>query len=142
MKKTLLALAALASLSTGLTGCATQAAAAKPQLNGEWAVVALNGTTVRANTYRIGFDPANQRFHAYFGCNRLMGSYQQQQQTVQFGQVASTMMACPKSKDENTGKNSLKAAQTWRIVSDGNVQRLQLIDEKQKVRLEAAPINK
>lgn len=140
MKKTRFILCTFAAFA-GLTACATSAPTHVNPLQGEWTITAMDGTKVTQDNYRIGFDPNTQRFHAYFGCNRIMGSYQQQQQALQFGRAASTLMMCTNIQVENTGKNSLAAIQTWRLVPHGNGQKLELLDGDQKIRLEATFAN-
>lgn len=64
-------------------------------LNGtNWTILSVNGKNVLADVEaNLAF--ADGRVSGTAGCNRLMGSYSQSGDTVDFSQTASTMMACP-----------------------------------------------
>jgi heat shock protein HslJ len=64
------------------------------------------------------------------GCNRLMGSYQLDGDALTFGQMATTMMACPSGMDtERTFLNTLSSVRKWKIAG----QQLDLLDADGKV---------
>jgi uncharacterized lipoprotein YbaY/heat shock protein HslJ len=67
------------------------------------------------------------RFAATVGCNQMAGAYQLADETLRFGSVASTMMACPPPLDrlEQSLGDVLANTRSWRI----HAQFLELFDE-------------
>ena len=56
------------------------------------------------------------------GCNRLSGTYRVEKQTIHFGPIASTMMACASGMDtEKEFMQALDAARKWKI-QDGTLE--------------------
>jgi heat shock protein HslJ len=57
------------------------------------------------------------RFSATVGCNQLIGGYELAGESLRFGQVASTLMACPPPLDrlEHRLAEALASTRTWRI---------------------------
>ena len=108
-------------------------------LTGEWQIIRINGHPA-APDYRLSFDPAAQRFNAYFGCNRIMGGYQQQADQLNFSDVASTMMACPDNADETPGLAALAQTHHWQTAATkAPGSRLILSNQQGQVLLEAYP---
>ena len=108
-------------------------------LTGEWQIIRINGQPA-APDYRLSFDPAAQRFNAYFGCNRIMGGYQQQADQLNFSDVASTMMACPDNADETPGLAALAQTHHWQTAATkAPGSRLILSNQQGQVLLEAYP---
>ena len=108
-------------------------------LTGEWQIIRINGQPA-APDYRLSFDPAAQRFNAYFGCNRIMGGYQQQADQLNFSDVASTMMACPDKADETPGLAALAQTHHWQTAATkAPGSRLILSNQQGQVLLEAYP---
>ena len=108
-------------------------------LTGEWQIIRINGQPA-APDYRLSFDPAAQRFSAYFGCNRIMGGYQQQADKLSFSHVASTMMACPDNADETPGLAALAQTHHWQTAATkAPGSRLILSNQQGQVLLEAYP---
>jgi heat shock protein HslJ len=65
-----------------------------------WQLTELRGQPINAQPgskpYYIKLDGTENRFNAWAGCNRMMGSFTSQDNTrISFGKAASTMMACP-----------------------------------------------
>jgi copper homeostasis protein (lipoprotein) len=59
------------------------------------------------------------------GCNRVLGSYQVNGNSIGFGRMASTQMACPDTGEtERAFHDALSRARAWRILGD----RLELYD--------------
>jgi heat shock protein HslJ len=52
------------------------------------------------------------------GCNRLTGSYQQQDRTLKFTGIATTRMACPQLDSEAALLAALDATARWQIEGD------------------------
>jgi putative lipoprotein len=86
----------------------------------------------------LRLDPAEPRFAATIGCNRMMGGYALDGAALAFSQVASTMMACPPPLDaqERFFAVALEAVTGWRM--DGATLEL-LAGDAPLVRLEAVP---
>jgi heat shock protein HslJ len=80
-----------------------QALSGKPpviagSLEGSWVLADLNGGGAPAAEVTLMFDPGDQgtsRVAGKSGCNRFTGGWKQDGQSVTFGPLASTMMACP-----------------------------------------------
>jgi heat shock protein HslJ len=54
------------------------------------------------------------------GCNRLAGSYELTGETITFGRMAGTMMACPDSGEtDHAFRQALENARRWKITGDG-----------------------
>jgi len=70
-----------------------------------WRVLSINGTRTPASNFYINFMP--DQIGAKFGCNSLSASYTQRGNSVQFGPVASTRMACPDMSFEGQGSRIL-----------------------------------
>jgi len=48
----------------------------------------------------IAFDGPEKRFSGFAGCNRFFGKYETTNDTIWFGMVAATKMACPDLETE------------------------------------------
>lgn len=82
-----------------LTSCQTaRQATPSSMIEGEWNITEVNGSAIKAqsNPY-IGFDTTEKRVYGNFGCNRISGSFDfnGKNDQIEFGQMLSTMMACP-----------------------------------------------
>ena len=83
---TLLAFAAVA-LALGLAGCAAGAGAGSADVTGTWGTPDATGTPgleLKDDESATGTD----------GCNRLVGTWSMNGDTIEFGSFASTLMAC------------------------------------------------
>ena len=70
-------------------------AAEPPALTGaEWQIYELAGSETLPVTPTLAFSDEG-RFSGMGGCNRMMGSFTQDDTALRFGQVAATMMICP-----------------------------------------------
>jgi putative lipoprotein len=89
----------------------------------------------------IVLDSSNHRVTGSGGCNRLTGSYTLEKQTIHFGPIASTMMACPSGMDhEGSFLQALDKSHGWKI--QGNELELQDENGAFLLRFEAAPPEK
>ena len=108
------------------------AAAAAPTLaGGEWVAEDIGGKGVldRVKT-TLAFTaegPGGGKVSGSGGCNRIAGSYTLAGETIGFGQMVSTMMACapPIGEQEARFMRVLGQAKRWRITPDG---KLELLD--------------
>lgn len=102
--------------STGLTACATMESPNQIRLGSTnlygtgWVVTKLNGQPlVTSNETRnipsLQLDKKTRRFGGADGCNRIMGSYTLNKTQLSFGQIASTMMACMDSNNNELSRN-------------------------------------
>jgi len=99
----------------------------------EWRLARLGDTPViSANQQReayLTFAADTHRVAGSGGCNRLMGSYQLDGDSLTFGLIATTMMACLDSMDtERAFVNALKTVKKWKIIG----QQLDLLDSDGK----------
>lgn len=97
----------IASLGV-FSGCRTHHAATQlpfQELNGEWNVVEMNGTSVAASESApyLVFDTQSKRLSGNAGCNRIMGAVEYAKEgsdRISFPQIATTRMACPDMSGE------------------------------------------
>lgn len=97
----------IASLGV-FSGCRTHHAATQfsfQELNGEWNVVEMNGTSVAASESApyLVFDTQSKRLSGNAGCNRIMGAVEYAKEgsdRIRFPQIATTRMACPDMSGE------------------------------------------
>lgn len=88
-----------------------------------WKLVELNGRPVPAlqrEPYLI-LNTEGARVNGFGGCNGFSGSYEIDQATsrIRFGQIASTMMACPAGMDiENAFHEVLSSADNYSLSGD------------------------
>lgn len=87
------------------------------RLYGTWQFSAINETPLAADAYMkglptISLSAENNRLSGHDGCNRLMGGFSIQKNTLSFKQLASTMMACP-DKEGAVNINPIIANQTF-----------------------------
>lgn len=73
------------------------------RLHDIWVLEKVNGTKVEMKSYSRGLPQleiflAEQRIGGHDGCNRIMGSIETRADTLRFGTLASTMMACQQMK--------------------------------------------
>ncbi|WP_249975947.1 META domain-containing protein [Vreelandella olivaria] len=104
--------AVLISLLLLTAGCQTAAspdqnseAPDEPLTNTYWRLDSLNGKTVTgAENFReahIVLHNDNHRLAGSTGCNTLVGSYRVARESLTFGQIATTKMACPEAQMRN-----------------------------------------
>ena len=77
-----------------------------PHLSGNWQVIQLGGKAIDAAQMAGGppaleFFPAGGYFQGYGGCNRISGKMGATANTLYFGMVRSTKMACPELETES-----------------------------------------
>jgi copper homeostasis protein (lipoprotein) len=120
----------------------SQAAADAPLENTHWKLANLGdapvGTDSVQNEGFLVLDPQQHRVSGSGGCNRLTGSYELNGGQLKFGQMAGTMMMCPKGMDtEQAFLKSLGRVNKWKITG----QSLELFDSDGKVlaRFDASP---
>ncbi len=99
-----------------------------------WKLTRLGDTAVimapQQREPHIIFNSKSRRVSGSGGCNRLMGSYELSGDTLTFGQMGSTMMACPQGMEtEKAFLDALKQVNKWKIVG----QHLELFDAEGKL---------
>lgn len=125
----------LTALLVGVAGCQSQPAPNKLALeNNYWKLVELHGKPVAVidnqTEPHLILHADKKRVAGSGGCNRIMGSYSANADTVQFKQMASTMMACAQGMDtEQIFLRSLEGEQHWVTTHDT----LTLSDKQGKV---------
>ena len=115
--------AALSLAALTLTSCGSRHVLTAGELSGEWAVARLDGKAVDPgkDVPYLGFD--STRVYGFTGCNRLMGSLpgeKMKRGEVDFGRVATTMMACPDNRYEQAFMNALRQTERMALV-DGQL---------------------
>jgi heat shock protein HslJ len=108
-------IAAFAIAFLGLTGAAW--AADEPPFAGAWRIVAVSGAE--------SFDAAKTDFSAgkdghvgsSIGCNRIIGGMKLDGEHLAFGQMGTTMMACPEPLGDIERKyiKALEDVRSWRM---------------------------
>jgi heat shock protein HslJ len=97
-----------------------------------WKLVELNAQPVAASKAEIVLDPTDHHVSGSTGCNRIAGSYELNGESIHFGPLAMTMMACVPDelmKLEQTFVKALATVQAWKM--DGA--HLALLDAQGKV---------
>jgi putative lipoprotein len=94
-----------------------------PLENTTWKVTRLGEKDVVSNENQrapyIVLESSDHRVSGSGGCNRITGTYTVEKQTIHFGPIASTMMACPKGMDtEKDFMQALDAARKWKVQGD------------------------
>jgi heat shock protein HslJ/uncharacterized lipoprotein YbaY len=112
----------------------SQAEAAVSLENTHWDLTALGDASIAANSPQTEaffvLDPEQRRVSGSGGCNRLTGSYEINGDQLKFGQMAGTMMMCPRGMDtEQAFLKSLELVNKWKITG----QSLELLDAVGKV---------
>lgn len=113
-------------------GTAQVAAPASTLENTHWKLLTLHGKAVPRQGQSAQLNLLAQgRLAGSGGCNRLMGSWSQQGERLQFGQVATTRMACQgaAARTESGLLKVLEHTAGWRVHGD----RLELLDAKGKL---------
>lgn len=127
MKKTvLMALAGIAILLAACSGSKKPGAnnGDKPLVGTYWKLVELMGKPVpdqsaTGKPMYLTLDGAQTRVSASAGCNVLGGSYSlDENNRIKFGQMMSTMMACPDMEWEENLKKVLEMADSYAITGD------------------------
>jgi heat shock protein HslJ len=107
----------------------------------DWKLTRLGDSVVRVGPHQsepnMILDPNSHRFAGSGGCNRMMGTYHLDGQSLRLGPVAMTMMACPSGMDqEHSFAQALELVRTWKI--DGNELEFYGSDSKPIARFEAS----
>lgn len=117
MNKTLLSLTVAA-----LAACATGNQTAQPSIDGEWAVVSIDGKAVTGSE---GFEPAflgfsGSQLHGSTSCNQLTGSLSlnASKGSIDFSQTACTQMLCHDDAVERALLAALPRAKTYKVSAD------------------------
>ena len=95
-------------------------------LNGEWKVVAVNGTALPAmeNIPAFSLDMTTHRIGGNSGCNRLSGEIRHDaavENSISFASVASTRMACPDMDTENQVLSALNQVCAYGMLANGHL---------------------
>ena len=108
----------------------------EPLLDRYWRAIEIEGKPVAVLNNRA--EPhlvlaVENRTHGSDGCNRFNGSYETSAQTLRFGRLASTMMACIPPVDQMSREfvGAISAAASYRIQG----KQLTLLDGEGRVRM-------
>jgi copper homeostasis protein (lipoprotein) len=110
--------------STAASGTAGAPAASTPDSSAalqdtEWTLVAVGGQPVAGDTsrrpgFRLSAD--GRKVQGQAGCNRMGGTYELQGQSLKFGPLITTKMACPAMQTEQAFLKALDATTRYEIV--------------------------
>ncbi len=95
-------------------------------LNGAWEIVSVKGNPVGEveKQPQLVFNVAEKRVHGNASCNTINGSFTQEEgqaASLRFGQMISTMMACPNMDVESSILKALDEVRSFEIKADGTV---------------------
>lgn len=126
----------LAYLEAGVESTATSV----PLGGTHWRLVQLGNTPVDRGTVgkeaHLVFDPSSGRVSGSGGCNRLAGTFEAADDSMTFGPLAGTRMACPEGMEiEQALGQALAETRTWRI--DGEYLELRDVEGEVLARFEA-----
>lgn len=98
-------------------------------LNGEWKIADLKGAEAGTTEKEpfIGFDVKENRIYGNAGCNNFNGAFGQsgkQPNSLDFGQVVSTMMACPDLSTEDAILSALNQVKSFEFQGKDQVKLL------------------
>lgn len=108
-------------------------------LKGDWRVVSLYGAALPEGMETVpalNFDVTANRVTGNSGCNRLSGAINHDgadENSISFGNVASTRMACPDMDTENQVLSALNSVRSYGLLDNG---RLALMSEGGTIVLE------
>jgi putative lipoprotein len=88
--------------------------------HGGWTLIRLGNDAVPTGPHdpepNIEFNSKEHRVGGSGGCNRIMGNYELDGQSIRFSKMATTMMACEKGMDlEKNFLAALDAVRTWKL---------------------------
>lgn len=106
---------------TLLTSCQVtrHAASSSSMIEGEWTITDVNGSAIKAdNSPYIGFDTKENRVYGNSGCNNIGGSFDfnGKKGQIEFGQMISTMMACPDMELEQSVLQALDSVESVKFL--------------------------
>lgn len=101
----------------------TNETAALPITGTKWILQEINNTKPKAaednKPMFLQLDAAQNRFNASMGCNTIFGGYElTENNTIKFGEGASTMMACPNMETEAAFGKLLPTITTYQITEN------------------------
>ena len=103
-------------------GSSTKNVPDAPLTNTRWKLVKLPGMEMPPlhKEAFIQFDPTEKRAFGSGGCNNIFGGYEQAGNSLKFGPMGSTMMACPPEimKVESAFTAALKETDNFMIAGD------------------------
>lgn len=108
-----------------LTSCQTaRQATPSSMVEGEWKITEVNGSAIKAQSSPyIGFNTQEKRVYGNFGCNRISGSFDfnGKNEQIEFGQMLSTMMACPDMELEQSILQELNSVECIKFSDNEHV---------------------
>ena len=113
-----------------LSACITQSPSASDDAASpyaSWPITEIGGQAVQNPQAKLTLDRDEKRFNAKTGCNTLFGSYTlSDKKQLQFGAVASTLMACVDMDTEQRLGQALPKVKQYRFQGEA----LELLDEQ------------
>ncbi|MDE5665390.1 MAG: META domain-containing protein, partial [Duncaniella sp.] len=105
-------------------------------IEGEWTITDVNGSAIKAdNGPYIGFDTKENRVYGNSGCNNIGGSFDfnGKKGQIEFGQMISTMMACPDMELEQSVLQALDSVESVKFLDK---EHMALCDKNEKPHLQ------
>jgi uncharacterized lipoprotein YbaY/heat shock protein HslJ len=109
-------------------------------MNVRWVPTQIAGAEVTVTGQQrepwIMLDPRSKRLSGSGGCNRISGGFQAGRDTLRFGRMASTMMACPGLEAETAFLRALEATRRYHVLGrtlellDGDGRLLARLEER------------
>lgn len=114
----------VAAGAMAMASCSVQKQATISSLDGEWNITEAGGKAVTAKGGAqpfIGFNLKDGNVYGNSGCNRIMAGINKEKGTLEFGHMASTMMACINMDTEQQVLGALTKAKTFKAQGDSVV---------------------
>ncbi len=96
-----------------------------PLENTYWKLVELRGAPVEAHAdqreIHLRLRPEEERMTGFAGCNQIMAGYEIEDNSLAFGPLGSTMMACPYLDDETAFLRALEGVTRFLILGESLV---------------------
>lgn len=134
MKKNLIIFGMAALIAAS---CTTTKKVSVTDINGEWTVEKINGTALNKETAEnevfLGFDTTKNAIYGCTGCNRLTGTFNVIDNSIDLSKVGSTRMMCHDMTTETLMLQALQQVKTFK--TDKNT-KLMLTDQNGKTVIE------
>lgn len=134
MKKNLIIIGMAALIAAS---CTTTKKVSVTDINGEWTVEKINGTALNKETAEnevfLGFDTTKNAIYGCTGCNRLTGTFNVIDNSIDLSKVGSTRMMCHDMTTETLMLQALQQVKTFK--TDKNT-KLMLTDQNGKTVIE------
>lgn len=86
-------------------------------LKGAYTIAEIDGAKLDAEAITISFDPSTNKVSGFSGCNRFFGTYKVENNSIKFGNIASTKKYCLKKENTIESKvlNAINSATSFEL---------------------------